>query len=465
MFKKFEENPIPKKAAPWVILVAGVLTSWILTLVTSYISYAYTDIAGIDASTMGVYKSTTDALIMINALFAGVIVANTRTRIGKYRPWLFYGALAGLLGGVVVFIGPFSGNLKLVALVISVGYFLVNGSYDYIFTARNAIMLEIAASDSNMRTVLNSRQMIGANIGRIISGATVLPLVAMLGQGNDAQGFRLTPCVILVLVMIGFYIYCALGSPYDKNNKDGANAEKKINVFAMFKTAFANPNLLILILRDILKAGGTYTFNAFLVYHCIYVLGDRSNMTTILSSSAIAGMIGAYVSPIISRAVGGRRKAAWIYGFMGVAAGLAIVFFGRTLTGMVAAVAAYYCVNSLIATIDYPMFGDAAEYWLNKTGENVKAFAMSLASLSVKAGIFVSSIIVSTMLGIIGYEAGMTMNASQVNIVVWTTGGFVALAYGLGLVLLLFYRISDADAQRYILENQERAKAAAEKKE
>ena len=81
-------------------------------------------------------------------------------------------------------------------------------------------------------------------------------------------------------------------------------------------------------------------------------------------------------------------------------------------------------------------------------------------ALAVKAGIFLSSLIVAAMLNLIGYEAGMTMNATQVNIVAWSTGGYVALGYGLGLVLLIFYKISDADAVRYIKENQERAQAA-----
>jgi len=460
MFKKFENKTYPKTVIPWLVLLASILTSWTLTLSTSYTTYAYTDIAGVDPLTMGAYKSVVDAIVMVNAFFAGFIIAKTRTKMGRYRPYLIFVALIDLIGGIIMFVGPFSTNMNLVALVISIGYFLVNAGYDYIFSSRIALNLEMAGADSDLRTVINSRQTMGNNIGRIISGAAVLPLVALLGQGNDARGFRLTQCLILVLCMTGFIIYCILGSPYDKDNTGSATNEKKVSILAMLKAVIVNPYLVILILRDIIKSAGTYVFNAFLVYHCIYVLGDRGYMSSIISSSAIAGMIGAYISPIISRAVGGRRKAAWIYGFMEVAAGVAMATIGRTLGGMIGAVAFYYAVNSLYTTIDYPMYGDAAEYWLNKTGENIKALAMSFASLAVKAGIFLSSLIVAAMLNLIGYEAGMTMNATQVNIVAWSTGGYVALGYGLGLVLLIFYKISDADAVRYIKENQERAQAA-----
>lgn len=67
----------------------------------SYILYYYQDILGVSAIAMGIILLAARVFDAFNDPIIGVVVAKTRTRWGKFRPWLFIGTL---LNAVVLFL-------------------------------------------------------------------------------------------------------------------------------------------------------------------------------------------------------------------------------------------------------------------------------------------------------------------------------------------------------------------------
>ncbi len=67
----------------------------------SYILYYYQDILGVSAIAMGIILLAVRVFDAFNDPIMGVVVAKTRTRWGKFRPWLFIGTL---LNAVVLFL-------------------------------------------------------------------------------------------------------------------------------------------------------------------------------------------------------------------------------------------------------------------------------------------------------------------------------------------------------------------------
>ena len=60
-------------------------------LSASYVLYYYQDILGVSAFAMGVILMATRIFDAFNDPVMGVIVAKTRTRWGRFRPWLLIG--------------------------------------------------------------------------------------------------------------------------------------------------------------------------------------------------------------------------------------------------------------------------------------------------------------------------------------------------------------------------------------
>lgn len=75
-------------------------------LSASYILYYYQDIMGVSAWVMGVILMIARVFDAFNDPLMGVLVAKTKTRWGKFRPWLFIGTLTNAVVLFVMFAAP-----------------------------------------------------------------------------------------------------------------------------------------------------------------------------------------------------------------------------------------------------------------------------------------------------------------------------------------------------------------------
>ena len=72
----------------------------------SYILYYYQDILGVSAIAMGIILLAARVFDAFNDPIMGVVVAKTRTRWGKFRPWLFIGTLLNAFVLFLMFSAP-----------------------------------------------------------------------------------------------------------------------------------------------------------------------------------------------------------------------------------------------------------------------------------------------------------------------------------------------------------------------
>ena len=75
-------------------------------LSASYILYYYQDILGVNAVAMGIILLVARVFDAFNDPFMGVIVAKTRTRWGKFRPWLMIGTVTNAIVLFLMFSAP-----------------------------------------------------------------------------------------------------------------------------------------------------------------------------------------------------------------------------------------------------------------------------------------------------------------------------------------------------------------------
>ena len=75
-------------------------------LSASYILYYFQDIMGVSAAAMGLILLAARVFDAFNDPIMGVIVAKTRTRWGRFRPWMFFGTLANAIVLYLMFSAP-----------------------------------------------------------------------------------------------------------------------------------------------------------------------------------------------------------------------------------------------------------------------------------------------------------------------------------------------------------------------
>ena len=98
-------------------------------LSASYVLYYFQDILGVSALAMGVILMAARIFDAFNDPVMGVIVAKTRTRWGKFRPWLLIGTLTNAVILFLMFSAPPSLDGKGLVAYAAVTYILWGVTY------------------------------------------------------------------------------------------------------------------------------------------------------------------------------------------------------------------------------------------------------------------------------------------------------------------------------------------------
>ena len=98
-------------------------------LSASYVLYYFQDIMGVSAAAMGVILLVARVFDAFNDPIMGIITAKTRTRWGKFRPWLFIGTVLNAVILYVMFSAPTSLSPSGLTAYAAVFYILWGTTY------------------------------------------------------------------------------------------------------------------------------------------------------------------------------------------------------------------------------------------------------------------------------------------------------------------------------------------------
>ena len=115
----------------------------------------------------------------------GYLAERTRTTMGSYRPYIFYGSIPLALSFVLLFwVPPFEGAALFILLTVN----LVHRTCFTIVSVPYSSLVRIT-DDSDERTKLTTARMIGASFGTLSVSALGFPIVLWFGGGDEAIGF------------------------------------------------------------------------------------------------------------------------------------------------------------------------------------------------------------------------------------------------------------------------------------
>ena len=108
--------------------IGAVGKDMVYALSASYVMYYYQDVLGLSASFVGLVLMAARFFDAFNDPFMGVLVAKTRTRWGRFRPWIFSGTLLNALVLYALFAAPVLDEAALM-VYFSVMYILWGVTY------------------------------------------------------------------------------------------------------------------------------------------------------------------------------------------------------------------------------------------------------------------------------------------------------------------------------------------------
>lgn len=238
-------------------------------LSASYILYYYQDILGVNAIAMGVILMVARVFDAFNDPIMGVLVAKTRSRFGRFRPWLFVGTLLNAILLYVMFSAPPSLDGNGLVAYAAITYILWGVTYtmmDIPFWSMIPAFTEGGKERESLTTLARSCAGIGSALITIIT----VKCVYVLGKGNEREGFRMFALILAVLFIIFVAVTCLC-----IKEKSTVDVESP-SVGQMFRALIQNDQAMAVVVAIVLVNCSLYITSNLVIYFFKYDIGGET---------------------------------------------------------------------------------------------------------------------------------------------------------------------------------------------
>lgn len=235
-------------------------------LSASYILYYYQDILGVSAIAMGIILLIARVFDAFNDPIMGVIVAKTRTRWGKFRPWLMVGTVLNAIILYIMFAAPPALNGSGLVAYAAITYILWGVTYtmmDIPFWS----MIPAFTNGGKEREGLSTLARSCAGVGSAIVTIITMACVYALGQGDERIGFKWFALIIAILFIIFITITCLTIKEKSTVGLDSPS------VGQMFKALLQNDQAVAVVITIVLINCALYITSNLVIYFFKYDVG------------------------------------------------------------------------------------------------------------------------------------------------------------------------------------------------
>lgn len=252
------------------------------TMVSMFLMTYITEVLIVSDQTLIVLTALLTALRIFDAFndpLMGVLVDNTRSRFGKFKPGMVIGALVGSVCMLLMFY-----DMGLTGATYAMVFALCYLLWD-VFYGLNDIaywsMLPALSTNQTQREKIGSFARICANIGLFSVVVGILPVTNAIGEATgDLKQAWFIFALIVVGLMLGFQAITWFGV---KERKDYFKEEEKTSLKEMFTALFKNDQLMWVAVSMSLFMIGYSITTSFGVHYFKYIFGD-ANMYSIFAA-------------------------------------------------------------------------------------------------------------------------------------------------------------------------------------
>lgn len=238
-------------------------------LSASYILYYYQDILGVSAIAMGIILMIARVFDAFNDPIMGVIVAKTRTKWGKFRPWLMIGTLSNAVVLYIMFAAPPALDGPGLVAYAAVTYILWGVTYtmmDIPFWS----MIPAFTQGGKEREGLSTLARSCAGVGSAIITVITMMCVYALGQGDERMGFKWFALIVAILFVVFITITCTTIKEKSTVDVDSPSVKQ------MFKALVQNDQAMTVVITIVLINCALYITSNLLIYFFKYDIGGET---------------------------------------------------------------------------------------------------------------------------------------------------------------------------------------------
>lgn len=410
--------------------------------------------------TVGLSAAAAGAAVMIGKLWdavtdpmMGYISDRTRSRWGRRRPYLLFGAIPLALTMWFFFTNPKIESPALLAVWAAAALCFLNTAYTVVNIPYSSLTPELT-KDYHERSSLNGFRFGFAVIGTILGAGAVLPLVGIFGSDRSA-GFSFMGAVLgAVMAASTLVTFFAVKEP--DHSHEPRPTEKFLPTFL---AVFRNKPYVIVLLTYALNLTALNFVQGILVYYFKYIYKNEGMTTVAMILLLVTAMACIPISVLVSRKIGKKRTYQICFAILSSTC-LLIYFLGHTLgMNFFLAMMVYGGIGVGFGYVaPWAMVPDAIEFDAVRTGNRKEGAFYGMWTFTSKVGTSLAIALTGAILGAAGYAANLAeQSASSLAAIRLIVGPIPALVFFLALLLIERYPIDEKTYAAFMAEAKGKA--------
>ena len=413
-------------------------------LSASYVLYYFQDILGVSAAAMGVILMVARVFDAFNDPIMGAIVAKTKTRWGKFRPWLLIGTITNAIVLYLMFSAPptLSGSgLVAYAAVTYIVWGVTYTMMDIPYWSMIPAFTEGGKEREGLTTLARSCAGVGSAVITIITVMSVSALGRTFGPAGISDreveriGFSYFSIAVAVLFVL-FTVICCI------NVKEKATTDMKSALIGeMFKALIQNDQAMAVTVAIVIVNCSIYITSNLVIYFFKYDFGgtgwrgDYTLFSTFGGGIQILAMMLLY--PFL-RKFFSSIQIYYVSLGMAIAGYISLLVLASTSMSNVFLLFIpgffIFAANGMLAVITTVFLANTVDYGDLKNKRRDESVIFSMQTFVVKLASGVSALIASLALQILALSQDVEETAEKID---YSLGVEAAQKMGLRMTMTL----------------------------
>lgn len=439
-----DNKKVASKAAVFCYGFGDLASQFVWTFVGSYLTIFYTDVVGLAPVIVSMIMMGARVWDAVNDPLMGAIAERTRSKLGRFRPYIAFGCPFLAIFGVLTFTNPFGGSSTAGVIWAAVTY-IVAGMLYTLTNIPYAALAGVMTEDANQRNKINTSRNIGMNLGMVIVNAcSATLLLKFSGAGAEVangKGYMMT-AVIYGIISIPLFLMVFITA---KENVQPVGDVQKFSFKDTINNLIKNKYLMVVTLVMALQMTAFMGRIAVTSYYVIYCLGSFTMIALIMTIPSIGGIIGSLFVPAAAKKFGKRNVLMGSMVIQGI--GLLVIYFAP-FDNMTMVLAGCWIFG--LFNVGFPMtlsmVSDSVDYMELKTGIRTDGTAYATYGLATKLGNALGGAVGVLLLGSFGYVANAQQTPEAMRGINMVVNLLPAILFFLSAAACLLWRMSDKDA-------------------
>jgi sugar (glycoside-pentoside-hexuronide) transporter len=431
----------------WLYSTGNFSNNLIFMMIMMYIMYYYTNILGLPAIVAGMVFMVARLVDAITDPLMGMIVDRTNTkRMGKYRPFIIFGAPFLGVAFVLLFTTP---NISMPGKIIYayITYIFYSLTWTVVQIPQLTLPIMLSNNIARRTRIQAVFQGIGA-VAVMVVQSWALPMLNFFGGVDNASAWSKV-VIIYAIVATLIFIYSAQSvkklDVYNPHAGKENAGRRNMSIIQSLKSVFTNRLLLCVILAYGTDMFATQIGNSMRIYFFKYNMGGRLDLLVYLG---YVGLVAAlvmilFIQPFIKRL--GKRFGITIIESISILSSIVLLVAApqkNIVLVMLSFVATTFLFN-ITNLLSRAAILDAANYSEMKTGIANNALISSTFTFINKVCQAISAFFAGYILSITGYNAAAAeQSPATLQAILYLLTIVPIVAYIFSLIGMYFYPLT-----------------------